>query len=137
MLLASFGAGQVAYSFLWFFLFLIEIWLMLSVFIDVFRSHDLRGWEKALWIIFVLVIPVIGILAYLIVRGDRMRAHQVQAFGIPEDRLGARPWHSSTESRIQALHLLTELRDRGEISADEYRTLRAGLLDEDVGREPH
>ena len=89
MLLASFGAGQVAYSFLWFFLFLIEIWLMLSVFIDVFRSHDLRGWEKALWIIFVLFIPVIGILAYLIVRGDRMRAHQVQAFGIPDDRLGA------------------------------------------------
>ncbi len=137
MLLASFGAGQVAYSFLWFFLFLIEIWLMLSVFIDVFRSHDLRGWEKALWIIFVLFIPVIGILAYLIVRGDRMRAHQVQAFGIPDDRLGARPWHSSTESRIQALHLLTQLRDRGEISADEYRALRAGLLDEDVGPEPH
>ncbi len=137
MLLASFGAGQVAYSFLWFFLFLIEIWLMLSVFIDVFRSHDLRGWEKALWIIFVLVIPVIGILAYLIVRGDRMRAHQVQAFGTSGYRPSASPWHSSTESRIQALHLLTQLRDRGEISADEYRALRAGLLDEDVGRESH
>ncbi len=137
MLLASFGAGQVAYSFLWFFLFLIEIWLMLSVFIDVFRSHDLRGWEKALWIIFVLFIPVIGILAYLIVRGDRMRAHQVQAFGTSGYCPGGSSWHSSTESRIQALHLLTELRDRGEISADEYRALRAGLLDEDVGRESH
>ena len=137
MLLASFGAGQVAYSFLWFFLFLIEIWLMLSVFIDVFRSHDLRGWEKALWIVFVLFIPVIGILAYLIVRGDRMRAHQVQAFGTSGYRASGSSWHSSTESRIQALHLLTELRDRGEISADEYRALRAGLLDEDVGRESH
>lgn len=130
MVLASFGAGQVAYSFLWFFLFAIEIWLMLSVFIDVFRSHDLRGWAKALWIIFVLAIPVVGILAYLVVRGDRMRAHQVQQFGALGYRPGPGLSRASAESRIHALHQLAELRDRGELSADEYRTLRAQLLEE-------
>jgi hypothetical protein len=61
MVAAQFGAGQVAYSILWFFLFFVEIWLMLSVFIDVFRSHDLRGWAKAAWIIFVLAVPLLGI----------------------------------------------------------------------------
>src|SRR5580704_4582062 len=75
---ASFGPGQVAYSILWFFLFFIEIWLMISVFIDIFRSHDLKGWAKAIWVLFVLVLPIVGIIAYLIVRGDKMRAHQLQ-----------------------------------------------------------
>ena len=79
MIATSFGAGQVAYSILWFFLFFIETWLMISIFIDIFRSHDLKGWAKAAWVILVIIFPIVGILAYLIFRGDKMRAHQVQA----------------------------------------------------------
>ena len=45
---------------------------------DIFRSHDLKGWAKALWVLFVLVVPLIGILAYLIVRGDEMEDHAVE-----------------------------------------------------------
>src|SRR5580658_7825625 len=78
MIAASFGAGQVAYSILWFFLFFVEIWLMISIFIDIFRSHDLKGWAKAAWVLFVIIFPLIGILAYFIFRGDKMRAHQLQ-----------------------------------------------------------
>ena len=77
MILATFGDGQVAYSLLWFFLFFIEIWLEISVFIDIFRSHDLKGWAKGLWVLFVIVFPIIGILAYFIFRGDKMRARFV------------------------------------------------------------
>ena len=73
MFATTYGVGQVVYSILWFFLFFVEIWLMISIFIDIFRSHDLKGWQKALWIVFVLVIPLIGILVYFIVRGDKMR----------------------------------------------------------------
>jgi hypothetical protein len=76
---ASFGVGQVVYSILWFFLFFIAIWLMISVFVDIFRSDDLKGWSKAVWIVLVVAFPFIGILAYFILRGDRMRAHQNQA----------------------------------------------------------
>lgn len=79
MFATTFGVGQVLYSILWFFLFFVEVWLMISVFIDIFRSHDLKGWAKALWIILVLVLPIVGILAYFIARGDKMRAHQNQA----------------------------------------------------------
>ena len=47
MIASTFGDGQVAYSILWFFLFFIEVWLAVSIFIDIFRSHDLPGWAKA------------------------------------------------------------------------------------------
>ena len=52
---AEFGTGQVFWSMLWFFLFFIWIWLLIVVFSDIFRSHDLSGWAKALWIIFVII----------------------------------------------------------------------------------
>jgi Phospholipase_D-nuclease N-terminal len=55
-----------------FFLWVIWIWILIWVFIDIFRSHDLSGLAKALWFLFVLFIPIIGVLVYLIVRGGSM-----------------------------------------------------------------
>jgi hypothetical protein len=54
------------------FLWVIWIWILITVFIDIFRSDDLSGWGKALWFVFVLIIPVIGVLVYLIARGGSM-----------------------------------------------------------------
>jgi uncharacterized protein with PQ loop repeat len=142
VLASSYGAGQVAYDLLWFFLFVIEIWLMLSIFVDIFRSHDLAGWAKALWVVFVLVIPLVGILAYLIVRGGQMRAHQLQGWqwlqstrshvplGPPGSPGQSRPAHDV----IDSLHRLADLRDRGEITSDQYTRLRSELLGE---TDPH
>jgi Phospholipase_D-nuclease N-terminal len=55
-----------------FFLLVIWIWILIMVFSDIFRSHDLSGWAKALWFVFVLFIPLIGVLVYLIARGGSM-----------------------------------------------------------------
>src|SRR5271170_6054305 len=85
MIATTWGDGQVVYSILWFFLFFIEVWLSVSIFIDIFRSHDLKGWAKALWILLVIVLPLVGILAYFIFRGDKMRAHQVEAAQYQQD----------------------------------------------------
>ena len=60
---------------LYFFLWIIWIWILIMVFIDIFRSHDLSGWGKALWFLFVLFIPLIGVLVYLIARGGKMQQH--------------------------------------------------------------
>ena len=57
------------WAMLMFFLFFAWIWVLITVFIDIFRSHDLNGWEKALWVVFVLVLPLLGVLVYLIARG--------------------------------------------------------------------
>ena len=76
-LAADFGTGQVFWSFLWFFMFFIWIWLLIIVFSDVFRSHDLSGWAKALWVIFIIVVPYLGVFVYLIARGHKMQEHAV------------------------------------------------------------
>jgi hypothetical protein len=69
---ADWGNGQVFLSMLWFFLFFIWIWVLITVFADIFRSRDLSGWGKALWMIFVIVLPYLGVFIYLIARGHKM-----------------------------------------------------------------
>src|SRR6478672_1686563 len=68
----EFGTGQVLWSMFWFFMFFIWFWLLIVVFADIFRSHDLSGWGKALWTIFVIVLPFLGVFVYLIARGHAM-----------------------------------------------------------------
>jgi Phospholipase_D-nuclease N-terminal/Short C-terminal domain len=128
MLYAStYGVGQFVYSILWFFLFLIEIWLIFSVFVDIFRSHDLKGWQKALWVLFVLVIPLIGILAYFIFRGDKMRAHQVQA----QQFYGGPGW-SAGSSPADQLSRLADLRRDGIITESEFQELKSRIMRQDA-----
>ena len=76
---AEWGTGQVFWSMLWFFLFFIWIYILIVVFSDIFRSHDLSGWAKALWVIFVIVVPYLGVFVYLIARGHKMAEHAAEA----------------------------------------------------------
>src|SRR6476660_6326201 len=79
MLANEFGTGQVFLSMLWFFLFFIWIWLLIAVFSDIFRSHDMGGFAKFLWVIFVIFLPYLGVFVYLIARGHKMSEHAMQA----------------------------------------------------------
>jgi ABC-type multidrug transport system fused ATPase/permease subunit len=129
MLAATWGDGQVAYSILWFFLFFIEVWLAISIFIDIFRSHDLKGWAKALWILFVFVLPLIGILAYFIFRGDKMRAHQVEARESHEEY--ARHYIqqvAGTPSVADEIAKLVELKNNGAITEDEFQRMKEHVI---------
>jgi len=69
---SSYPLLNLFWTMCFFFLWVIWIWTLIMVFIDIFRSHDLSGWAKALWFVFVLFIPLIGVLAYLIARGGSM-----------------------------------------------------------------
>ena len=69
---SSYPLLNIFWTMLIFFLWVIWIWILIMVFIDIFRSHDLSGGAKALWFVFVLFIPVIGVLVYLIARGSSM-----------------------------------------------------------------
>jgi hypothetical protein len=130
MIVAAFGVGQVVYSILWFFLFFIEIWLMVSIFIDIFRSHDLKGWAKALWVVLVLVLPLIGILAYFIFRGDKMRAHQIQTQQYQEQSFRDYVQHvaGTGGSPAEELSRLAELKRNGVISDDEFQQLKSEVI---------
>src|SRR5262249_38269439 len=70
---SSYPALSVFWTIVEVFLWVLWFWILIMVIIDIFRSHDLSGWGKALWFLFVLFIPLIGVLAYLIVRGSKMQ----------------------------------------------------------------
>jgi ABC-type multidrug transport system fused ATPase/permease subunit len=114
-----------------FFLWVAWIWILIMVFIDIFRSHDLSGWAKALWLIFVLVIPLIGVLVYLIARGGEMQdraARQAQQQDAEARRYIQQAAAESPASSADQLAKLADLRDRGVITAEEFDREKAKVL---------
>jgi hypothetical protein len=127
----SFGTGQVFWSMVWFFLFFIWIWLLIVVFSDIFRSDDLGGWGKALWTIFVIVVPYLGVFIYLIARGHKMSEHAASAARQQDEasreyiRSAAGTTDSSAADEIAHL---ADLRDKGVISDAEFQQAKAKAL---------
>jgi ABC-type multidrug transport system fused ATPase/permease subunit len=114
-----------------FFLLVIWIWILIAVFIDIFRSHDLSGWAKALWFLFVLFIPLIGVLVYLIARGGNMHeraARQAQQQDAEFRSYVQQAAAGSPASTADQLAKLADLRDRGVISAAEFEREKAKVL---------
>src|SRR6201994_4154020 len=112
------------------FLWVLWIWVLIYVFIDIFRSHDLSGWAKALWFIFVLFIPLIGGLVYLIARGDSMheRAAQQAQQQDRQFRQYVQDAAGGSQTPADQLTKLAELRDRGVITAEEFERQKAKVL---------
>jgi membrane protein implicated in regulation of membrane protease activity len=111
------------------FLWVIWIWILIYVFIDIFRSHDLSGWAKALWFIFVLFIPLVGVLVYLIVRGGSMQERaQQQARQADAETRAYIQQAAGSPSTADQLTKLAELRDRGVITAEEFEREKAKVL---------
>ena len=112
-----------------FFLWVIWIWILIMVFIDIFRSHDLGGFAKALWFLFVLFIPVIGVLVYLIARGGKMHERQVRDAKVQERELRQYVQEAAgSQSSADQLAKLADLRDRGVITAEEFDREKAKIL---------
>src|ERR1700735_5361604 len=128
---AKYPVVDIFWSILEFFLWVIWIWLLIWIFIDIFRSHDLSGWAKALWFLCVLIIPLVGVLVYLIVRGGSMHERAVRQAQHQDD--ASRPSvqqaaASSPASTADQLTKLADLRDRGVISGDEFDREKQKLL---------
>ncbi len=126
---SSYPLLNVFWTILEFFLLVIWIWILIMVFTDIFRSHDLSGWAKALWFVFVLFIPLIGVLAYLIVRGGSM--HERQARQAQQQDAEFRSYvqqAAGSAGTADQLAKLADLRDRGVISAAEFEREKAKIL---------
>ena len=120
----EFGTGQVLWSMFWFFMFFIWFWLLIVVFADIFRSHDLSGWGKALWTLFVIVLPYLGVFVYVIARGHKMHEHAGQTAGGQTVGTG----RATTPSSADEIARLADLRDRGEITDAEFQQAKAKAL---------
>jgi hypothetical protein len=120
------------WSMLWFFLFFAWIWLLITIFADIFRSGDLSGWGKAFWTIFVVILPWLGVLVYLIARGGSM---QERAMADAADREKATRQYiqevssgSGGASTADELEKLGNLHSQGVLTAEEFAAQKAKLL---------
>jgi type VI protein secretion system component VasK len=129
-LASDFGTGQVFLSMLWFFLFFIWIWILITVFADIFRSHDLSGWAKAIWVIFVIVAPYLGVFVYLIARGHKMSEHALEAAKAQDAAAKdyIRDAAGTSKSPAEELNHLAELKAKGVIDEAEFQKLKAKVV---------
>ena len=129
MVLADWQVGEVFLSFLWFFIFFIWIWLLIMVFADIFRDHEMSGWAKAAWVIFVIIVPYLGVFVYLIARGGSMAkrsaAQQQQAQQEFDTRVRSVAGSGSTADELARL---ADLKSKGVISDTEFEQLKAKAL---------
>lgn len=116
------------WAMLWFFLFIIWIWLLIAIFVDIFRS-DISGWGKAGWVIFVIVVPLLGVLVYLIANGDKMRERSMEKAAAKQQAQNAYIRDAAgTETTAGQLKTLSELHDSGKLTDDEFAAQKAKLL---------
>ena len=125
---SSYPLLNIFWSMFIFFLWVVWIWLLIWVFIDIFRSRDLSGWAKALWVLFVVILPYLGVLVYLIARGDKMHERAEQQALRQDQEFRSYVQQSAGTSTADQLAKLADLRDRGVISAAEFDREKAKVL---------
>ena len=119
----------VFWTMLWFFAFFIWIWLLIVVFADIFRSHDMGGFAKALWVIFIIILPILGVLIYLIARGGSM--HERAASQAEQQEQAFRSYvqdAAAGSSSADQLAKLADLKASGAITDQEFEAGKAKIL---------
>jgi hypothetical protein len=132
---ATWQVGQLFWSMLWFSLFFMLVWVVISVFTDIFRSPDLSGWSKALWTVFVICLPWLGVFLYMLTRGRSMgERRRPDAYS---DRTAwdydalspaGPPAASPAASPAGDLTALADLRQRGVIDEAEFQAMKQRML---------
>ncbi len=120
-------------DFLWtlveIFLFVIWIWLAIMVFVDIFRSHDMGGLAKAVWVLFIIILPFIGILVYLIARGGGMHERAANQAAREQKAFDSYIRQTAGSSgNADELAKLADLREKGVITDAEFDAQKAKLL---------
>ncbi len=111
-----------------FFLLVAWFWVVVSVLADVFRSKDLNGLRKGLWMVFVIVTPWLGVLTYLIFRGDGMQLRTMEAIIKANERKQEYIQQAATLSTADELSKLADLREKNILTDAEFETQKAKLL---------
>jgi hypothetical protein len=113
---------------LWIFLLFAWFWLVITIFIDIFRSDDLGGFAKAMWLLFVLFLPWLGVLVYLIVRGQSMQERQIAQAAATAKAQRAYIQEVATSSTADELAKLKSLHDQGILTDEEFAAQKAKAL---------
>jgi hypothetical protein len=110
------------------FFFVIWIWILITILTDLFRDHEISGWAKAAWVLFLVFIPFLTALIYLIARGDGMRERAINAQSEAKHQMDAYIREQAGGSPADELHKLQELKEKGALSPEEFDKAKAKLL---------
>ena len=128
MLLADVSFGDLLLFVVGIALFVIWIWILFAIISDLFRDHDASGWSKALWILFLVFIPFLTMLVYLIVRGHGMRERAIKAEAEAKHELDSYIRQEARTTPADELHKLHDLKEKGALTDAEYDRAKAKLL---------
>ena len=128
MLAYYYPEQSLFWTMLWVFFFVIWIWILIAVFSDIFRSHDMGGAVKALWVIFVIILPYLGVFVYLIARGGKMHEHATKDAARQKQAFDSHVREVASTSSVDELAKLADLRDKGVLTDAEFQSQKAKLL---------
>jgi len=112
-----------------FFVFVLWIWLLIAIFMDIFRSHDLGGVAKALWVLFIIILPFLGVLVYLIARGGKMHERAAEQAAQQQKAFDAYVRQTAgSGGTADELSKLADLKEKGAITDAEFTTQKQRLL---------
>jgi Phospholipase_D-nuclease N-terminal/Short C-terminal domain len=110
------------------FFFVIWIWILITILTDLFRDHEISGWAKAAWVLFLVFVPFLTALIYLIARGDGMRERAIKAQNEAKHEMDTYIQEQAHTSPADELHKLNELKEKGALSSEEFERAKAKLL---------
>ncbi len=128
MLLASFDLGDALLTALAIFFFVIWIWIVIAILMDLFRDHDISGWAKAVWVLFFIFFPPLTALVYLIARGSGMRERALKDQAESQKQFDQYVRETAATSPVDELHKLDQLKQSGGITDEEYQKMKAKII---------
>lgn len=108
--------------------FIIWVWIVITILMDLFRDHELSGWGKAAWCLFIIVLPVLASLIYLIFRGSGMRERAIKEQQDAQQRFDEYVRETAATSSVDQIEKLDRLRQSGAVSDEEYAKLKSDVL---------
>lgn len=125
---STFGLPEAMIVVLQIFLFVIWFWILITIISDLFRDHEASGWTKAFWIIFLILLPFLGALIYLIVRGKGMRDRAIAEQAEVQKQMNQYIRETAAAaSPADELQKLVDLKEKGAISEDEFQSMKAKI----------
>ncbi len=128
MLAATYTFLDFFWDVLLFFAWLIWFWLLITVFADLFRRHDASGWAKAAWVVFVIVLPYVGVLVYLIVEHQGIAERNTQRAQAAQQQFDRYVQSVAPQGPAEQIEKAKTLLDNGAITQDEFDRIKAKAL---------
>ncbi len=126
--LADISFGELLLICLEVFFLVIWIWILFTIITDLFRDHEMSGWGKAAWVFFLVFVPFLAALIYLIARGTGMRDRTIKAQAEAKQHFDTYVREQAHASPADELHKLNELKEKGALSSEEFERAKAKLL---------